>query len=250
MYCIHCGQENDPSARFCMACGKPMPKPKPEPTPAAPGQTESAPAPPYSSVAPPEPKPKAVPVAAPQSGPHLTASTTTQSRNKPSPNTANSSLQSKFSPQKNITQQKPVVRERCPVCGFSIRTGIHYCEGCGIPLNLIRLTTCKTCGFVNRSGTAFCENCGNNLGMEPWEGDRCPSCGYPNRLGIRFCEGCGVSFQAQAETAAREKQQTVTQLRKLGFKMVWRYILPRVLGGSVSGFILGKLGQWVFQNGL
>lgn len=25
MYCIHCGQQNDPAARFCMVCGKPMP---------------------------------------------------------------------------------------------------------------------------------------------------------------------------------------------------------------------------------
>jgi len=27
VYCIHCGQQNDPAARFCMVCGKPIPVP-------------------------------------------------------------------------------------------------------------------------------------------------------------------------------------------------------------------------------
>jgi len=238
MYCIHCGQENPDSARFCMKCGKPIliPKPTPEKEPETPPAEEVVTTP--------------VPAASPKDETLLAVEEPTPlptkpfERVKPEPKPE----PRPDTPSEVEMKRQPLMRERCPVCGFAIRPGIRYCEGCGIQLNHVKLTICKTCGFINRPGTAFCEDCGNGLGVEPWEGEACSSCGYPNRLGMRFCEGCGVSLQTQAETVEKEKQQTVTQLRKVGFKMIKRYVLPRILGGTVGGFVVGKLGQWVFQN--
>lgn len=237
MYCIHCGKENPSSARFCMHCGKAIPEMKPQPEP----QVEESASTPVTPV-----DEETLPVTvAVQPTSEVSQPTDTQPtlETKPKPKPEPKPVASRLP-----VKAKSVVRERCPVCGFTIRPGIHYCEGCGIQLNHVKMHTCKVCGYVDRPGTVFCEGCGKALGGEPWQGDICTACGYPNRLGVRFCEGCGVSLQAQADLAAGERQHTVTQLRKVGFKMVKRYILPRVLGGTIGGFVLGKLGQWVFQN--
>jgi Double zinc ribbon/zinc-ribbon domain len=240
MYCIHCGKENPSSARFCMHCGKAIPtlKPKNEPHPQPIEEIRQEPATDILAA-------DKTPLGAGETTP-LPEKPVEQLKfqPKPEPKPKSKSTTSK----KGYAKRQPIVRERCPMCGFAIRPGIRFCEGCGNYLHHIKLSTCKACGYVNRPGTAYCEGCGKTLDVEPWEGEACLSCGYPNRVGVRFCEGCGVNWLAQGETAAREKQQAVKQLRKVGFKMIKRYILPRVLGGSVGGFIAGKLGQWVFQN--
>lgn len=237
MYCIHCGKENPDQARFCMHCGKTIPIPKPAPQPVT--------QPPPAEMAAVEP----VPAAADEEETLPVGKTETVQITKPA---VREGKKSQPAPRQPATRPAPVkrqiAREGCPVCAFPIRPGIRFCEGCGIQLNRIKLKTCKACGYVNRPGTAFCEGCGKPLGVEPWAGEACSSCGYPNRLGVRFCEGCGESVRMQAEAAAKQKKETAAQLRKISFKMVWRYVIPRVLGGSVSGFVVGKLGQWVFQN--
>lgn len=55
------------------------------------------------------------------------------------------------------------------------------------------MTECNSCGFTNRSGVRFCEGCGQRFDR-PSAQVTCPACGHGNDAAYRFCEECGASF--------------------------------------------------------
>jgi zinc-ribbon domain/Double zinc ribbon len=245
MYCIHCGEENDPSARFCMACGNPIPKPKTSPKPAlepaAPIKTEPMPESKTTpAVVPPQPVPKPEPVASTRSVTQPKPSSN-QPATRPSPLSKSKSFPSSKAaplPKKSNTLAKP----NCPLCNHSVRSGIDYCEWCGVFLSAVQMEICPSCSFTNRPGVVCCESCGESLHSYPIPGQACPACGFSNRLGVNFCEDCGAVLEQQADIPARGSFLSKLNIKKMIVSFAWRQVVSRFLAGTVGGFVLGKIG--------
>jgi DNA-directed RNA polymerase subunit M/transcription elongation factor TFIIS len=131
------------------------------------------------------------------------------------------------------SSRKAAVELTCPVCGFSNRGGIKFCEECGATLVTSALKVappepkpaapkpqpapipkpvtvkCPACGFDNPKNLRFCGACGASLtpptpkpaAPKPQPAPlpkpvtvKCPACGFDNPKGLRFCGACGASL--------------------------------------------------------
>ncbi len=225
MYCIHCGQENQNSARFCMKCGKPISIPKQAPETQPTKRVMTVP----------------VPAASRKDETLLVEEKPTQIQTKffehvkPEPQPA--------TPTKVILKRKSVVRECCPICIRPVRSGIAFCESCGVYLSAMKLEVCPACGFTNRPGLVHCEDCGESLNANSVPGQTCPDCQFSNRLGVSFCENCGGPLQKQPDQSAIGSILSKLNLKKMLISFAWRQLVSRFLAGTVGGFLIGKIGM-------
>jgi DNA-directed RNA polymerase subunit M/transcription elongation factor TFIIS len=169
------------------------------------------------------------------------------------------------------SSRKAAVELTCPVCGFSNRGGIKFCEECGATLVTSALKVappepkpaapkpqpaplpkpvtvkCPACGFDNPKGLRFCGACGASLvpakpqpiAVPGPATVQCPACGFDNPRGLRFCGACGESLIARP-APTRPVRRAAPKRKGVP---VWLKAILRLAASSISGYVMGKLGM-------
>lgn len=78
----------------------------------------------------------------------------------------------------------PMEMAVCPHCGAKAAAGSKFCNECGKPM-VIRKITCPKCGNEVQEGSKFCNECGASLLPRKCE------CGNMVSPGSKFCNECG-----------------------------------------------------------
>ncbi len=116
----------------------------------------------------------------------------------------------------------------CPICKFTNRDGVRFCEQCGTSLEVV----CLNCGAANSAGSRFCGACGASLGADaaPTGADLARDAAAERRqLTIMFCDLVG-STALSAKLDPEDLRDVIRHYQTLVSAEIRRY------DGSVAKF--------------